>query len=75
MSLEPTPNQSIVDAQPGGSQYDQYISGKHHAITQSGRLLLRVALRLSTISIKTYLLTGWILIRSYGLSSSLQHFR
>src|SRR5258708_25581321 len=36
MSLEPTPNQSLVGAQPGGSQYDQYISGRQNAITQSG---------------------------------------
>src|SRR5258706_2361996 len=33
MSLESTPNQSLVDAQPGGSQS---ISGRQNAITQSG---------------------------------------
>src|SRR5260221_428441 len=36
MSLEPTPNQSLLGAQPRGSQYDQYISGRQNAITQSG---------------------------------------
>src|SRR5260370_38915985 len=36
MSVEPTPNQSLVGAQPGGSQCDQYISGRQNAITQSG---------------------------------------